>query len=365
MKQLQDRHLLRRALTLPLVGLALVFAVVEARTPFGISDDRDLKEIDLRAWDCLNKLEGTAKTPDGVERNRLKNRSASAVPSSAPAPLDTAGFLKRLANFDAQTKGKRRKELSGAQKQQLDALEKQVVQLTGYLVLAYCGPSESTNCGSVDFHDWHLEVFEKPQEHPPQPGDPTPIICEITPRTQNAIYRDNISIQELTAFFRRTDLEMEPTGHKAQKIRLTGYLLWDDDHNGSNDVGTTIKRVGANKYHNPWRSTAWELHPVFKIERADTPTAQSPATPMTPSEPALEKTPVAAGAPVSVAAPRVAPTPPQFVTVLQPVKIKIPYGETTLPRGTKLPIVSRGGQNVVVRYMDGIYALPISSTDLR
>ena len=41
-----------------------------------VSQDRDLKELDLKQWDCLNRPEGTGKTPDGVARNRLKNRSA-------------------------------------------------------------------------------------------------------------------------------------------------------------------------------------------------------------------------------------------------------------------------------------------------
>jgi hypothetical protein len=45
-------------------------------------------------------------------------------------------------------------------------------------------------------------------------------------------------------------------GHKAQKIRVTGYLLWDDDHNGSADVGSTIQYFGSNGFHHPWRSTA-------------------------------------------------------------------------------------------------------------
>ena len=30
--------------------------------------------IDLKSWDCRDRSEGTAKTPDGVERNGLKNR---------------------------------------------------------------------------------------------------------------------------------------------------------------------------------------------------------------------------------------------------------------------------------------------------
>jgi hypothetical protein len=46
------------------------------------------------------------------------------------------------------------------------------------------------------------------------------------------------------------------------------------------------------------------------------------------------------------------------------VKIKILYGETVIPAGTKLRIISRSGQTVTVSYLDGAYAIPISSTDL-
>jgi hypothetical protein len=58
-------------------------------------------------------------------------------------------------------------------------------------------------------------------------------------------------------------------------------------------------------------------------------------------------------------------TVPQFVTLIQPVRIKIPYGETVLPRGLKLPIISRDPQTVTVKYLDGTQAIPIASTDLR
>jgi len=47
---------------------------------------------------------------------------------------------------------------------------------------------------------------------------------------------------------------------------VTGYLLWDDEHNGSADVGSTIQYFSSNGFHYPWRSTAWEIHPVMKIE---------------------------------------------------------------------------------------------------
>jgi hypothetical protein len=329
-----------------------------------ISDDRDLKELDLKAWPCLNRLEGSARTPDGVERNRLKNRSAPANLPVTSESLDTAAFLKRVADFDVKTKGKRRKDLTRAEKEELDPLEKQIVQFTGYLVATYCGPPETTNCASVDFHDWHLELFEKPQDHPPQPGDPTPVICEITPRTQSAIYRDNIRIQELTAFFRRPDLTYESTGHKAQKIRVTGYLLWDDEHNGRADVGTTIRYIAANRFHQPWRSTAWEIHPAFKIERADAITTLTPTLPPSSPRSSPESTALPSPTPQPTAlAP--SPTPQQFVTVMQPVKIKIPYGQTVLPGGAKLPVVSRNLQTVTVKYMGGTYVIPIASTDLQ
>lgn len=45
------------------------------------------------------------------------------------------------------------------------------------------------------------------------------------------------------------------------------------------------------------------------------------------------------------------------------MKIKIPYGETVLQRGTRLPILSQGATTVTIRYLDGTYTIPIGSTD--
>jgi hypothetical protein len=242
---------------------------IAAKPREAISEDRELKKINLAAWECRDHPEGIFKTPQDAERNRLKNRASANLTGVNVPALDTRSFLQHVAQFEAQVKRKRRKDLTRAQRRQLQPLEKQIVSLTGYLVIAYPGPPESTNCGTKDFHDWHLELFEKPLDHAPRIGDPTPIICEITPRTQNAIFRDNIRIQSLAAFVRAPDWTEEPTHHAARKIRLTGYLLWDDEHNGTADIGTTIRSIGANKYHHPWRSTPWEIHPVLKIEALD------------------------------------------------------------------------------------------------
>src|SRR6266498_786119 len=234
--------------------------------PIG-TEDTDLRDLDVTGWDCANQFEGTAQSQDAKDRNRMKNwwppGDLSAFPVDA---LDTAGFLKKVAACDASLQSLRRGELTEDQKTEFDNYENQIVSLTGWLVLEYPGPPETTNCGSPIFHDWHLEIFESPSDHAPQVGDPTPIICEITPRTEQRIFRDGVQLQSLAGFFRVPDVSYQATGHDACKVRVTGYLLWDDEHNGSADVGSTIQYFSNNGFHHPWRSTAWEIHPVIKIE---------------------------------------------------------------------------------------------------
>jgi hypothetical protein len=248
-------------------SFCLALVVTFASLVTSETEDLELRDLDVAGWDCLDRAEGTANTAGDIERNRMKNRSHDDL--SGLTSVESAAFLKKVGEYDSRIQGKRRDELTVAQKEQLDSYEKQIVSLTGWLVLAYAGPPESTNCGSPTFHDWHLEIVEDPSDHPPRIGDPTPIICEITPRTERAIYRDNIRIQSLTEFLQLQDKTFQPTGHNAHKIRVTGYLLWDDEHNGSADVGTIIQSIGSDKFHHPWRATAWEIHPVLKIEVID------------------------------------------------------------------------------------------------
>jgi len=56
---------------------------------------------------------------------------------------------------------------------------------------------------------------------------------------------------------------------------------------------------------------------------------------------------------------------PEFVTLTEPVKIKITYGEAVLPRGLKLPVLSRNGQTVTVKYLQETPTIPVSATDLK
>jgi hypothetical protein len=107
-------------------------------------------------------------------------------------------------------------------------------------------------------------------------------------------------------------------------------------------------------------SKASDHYPVtcdFTIQATTAP--QVAAIPRSPSAPAappqITKLPQSAPAPAA----------PQFVRLTEPVKIKIPYGETVLPRGLALALVSRDAQTVTVQYLNGTQRIPITSTDLR
>ena len=54
---------------------------------------------------------------------------------------------------------------------------------------------------------------------------------------RTGIYRDKVRIQSVAEFLRLPDMNYQVIGHDACKVRVTGYLLWDDGHNGSAHVG--------------------------------------------------------------------------------------------------------------------------------
>jgi hypothetical protein len=330
----------------------ICFAAIGLAT-CALADPLEIRDVPVSGWPCLNQPSGTAKTPDGVERNAMKNRAPVNLSGARIESLDTTGFLRKVAAYDAELRAQRRTQLSAASKQLLEGYEKQLVSVTGYLVLAYPGPPETCNCGDANMHDWHLEVFEKPADHGPEVGDPTPIICEITPRTEQLVYRSGVRLQSLAGFFRAGKQDTS-TGHAPQRVKVTGFLMWDDEHNGSADIGGYVQYfTPGNGFHHPWRSTAWEIHPVISIQALPSSTVPESTVPP-PARPD-----VAASIP---------PNPPsskgpEMVTITVPTKIKVPYGETVLPRGARVEVVSTTASTVTIRYLGSVYTIPISSTN--
>jgi len=251
------------------IRLIILFAAGLISRGTGFAQDNELRELDVSHWSCVNKPAGTATQPDERERNVMKNRSFVRDLPANREQLDVASFLKKVAAYDATLKATRRADLDQPRKDQLGGFESQIVSLTGWLNLAYSSKAESANCGDATFHDWHLEVFRQPLDHPPRIDDATPIICEVTPRTEKPIYDQGIRLLALAGFIRLLDNSFQPTNHPSRKIRITGYLMWDDLHNDPEAVGAKVKMIGGDKLHHPWRATAWEIHPILEVEMAE------------------------------------------------------------------------------------------------
>jgi hypothetical protein len=252
-----------------LIRLIILIPAALVSRGIGFAEDTELRDLDVSHWSCFNKPAGTATQPDERERNLMKNRKpVRALPPNVEQ-LDIPSFLRKVAGYDATLKATRRADLDQSRKEQLRDFENQIVSLTGWLNLAYSSKAESANCGDAMRHDWHLEIFAQPLDHPPRTGDATPIICEVTPRTEKPLYDQGIRLLALAGFMRLLDNSFQPTGHPARKVRVTGYLMWDDLHNDPEAVGPKVKLIGGNKLHHPWRATAWEVHPILRIEMAE------------------------------------------------------------------------------------------------
>lgn len=226
--------------------------------------DLELRDLDVSRWACLPKSAGNARNASEAERNKSKNREAPRKRKATD--LEVRSFLELAHDIDRQLgRARHRSELTDQARMKVAQLENEVVTVTGWLVWFYPGPGESTNCGDLYYHDWHLELLEESLDHAPGVGDPTALICEITPRTEADLYRRGIRLQNLAAYIRLEDNSAQATGHAAHRIRVTGFMMWDDAHNNRNEVGPMITGIDALGLGHPWRRTAWELHPIWDI----------------------------------------------------------------------------------------------------
>jgi hypothetical protein len=69
----------------------------------------------------------------------------------------------------------------------------------------------------------------------------------------------------------------------------------------------------------------------------------------------------AAPPPAQVPNTSTSPASPRFVVLTQPVRVKIAYGETVLPAGMKLPVLSSDTTSVRVNYMGELQTIPIGA----
>ncbi len=128
-------------------------------------------------------------------------------------------------------------------------------------------------------------------------------------------------------------------------VTVIGKAFYDIDHDGGDEDSNERGKNSA--------VAIWEIHPVMEIRLGNQTIASPPSTETAPA-------PTAASSPVLPNESK--PAPQSFVRITKPVAIQIPYGTTIIPRGMKLPVISRTDTTVRVRYENAVYDIPISST---
>ena len=168
---------------------------------------------------------GAAVTPGGREFARLKNRAA--VPK--PEEFDGGVSLEALLR-PGEDRGRWSESRAGG--------------IEGYVVEVVQGGIEAANCYSYRERDVHIHVA-------PRPGAPRAewMVVEVTPRARRRAAESGID-------WSANALRSELVG---KRCRFEGWLLFDREH--ADESEHTAPGARGN-----WRGTAWELHPVTRIE---------------------------------------------------------------------------------------------------
>jgi hypothetical protein len=161
---------------------------------------------------------GLALTGQRREFQQLKNRTA--LP--AESDFDTRVTLERLLQPGPD---------------QSRWANSRAARVEGYLVSISSGPLEAANCFCR--RDIHIMLAAR-RDAPPREQ----VVLEVTPRI------------ETTKEWSLEKLQQELTG---RRVRFEGWLFFDALHAGESE-NTAPGRV------NNWRATAWEFHPITKIE---------------------------------------------------------------------------------------------------
>lgn len=175
-------------------------------------------------------FQGCPPTGDGgdTQLNTLKNRIDDGVNGSFN---DVA--LSTLLSLDyPQDVGRTmRKNWTQADQSAVSKYEGVAVRTTGYILAVKHEGTESTNCHAVDYRDFHVWLAESASD-----SKAKALVVEVTPRVRDQ--RSGWDDQTLS-------------GLKGQQVRISGWLLFDQEH--PEQLGQT-------------RATLWEIHPIIHIE---------------------------------------------------------------------------------------------------
>ena len=186
-------------------------------------------------------------TPGGRHEsaNRLKNRVVSRCSFRAM----TVEQVRRLKGLPSDVRALPAKD---PRRVYLKALESRPVVVEGFIGMVKRGGSESTNCGSSTRKDLHIDMTAVSTD--PKSNRDEHVVVEVTPWFSETFTGWTSAALGQFASYRGG---YSGTNHGTPtKARIYGWLYFDNPHASDGSVGT-------------WRGTAWEVHPVTRIEVLD------------------------------------------------------------------------------------------------
>ena len=176
--------------------------------------------------------------PAYIQKNRLK------VPC-AYTPVTVADMLA----LQKLPKAVRALPDSDPDVQYLHDTESKAVMLEGFLAMTKDGGVEGVNCKSSTRLDTHMEIVDNDTEDP-RNNRPRHVVTEVTPWFHDVVPEwSTNALGQLASYvggYGASTAKNPPT-----KVRIYGYLFFDEAHASGADS---------------WRGTAWEIHPITKIE---------------------------------------------------------------------------------------------------
>jgi hypothetical protein len=168
---------------------------------------------------------GAAVTPARRAFLRLKNREGAPRPEDFDAGVSLEALLR-----PGEDRGRWSESRAG--------------RVEGYVVEVVEGGMEAANCFSHRERDLHIHVAARP-DAPRREW----LVAEVTPRTRRQASGRGLD-------WSADALRKELVG---RRCRFEGWLLFDREH--ADEAENTAPGARGN-----WRGTAWELHPVTRIE---------------------------------------------------------------------------------------------------
>ncbi len=166
---------------------------------------------------------GIAFTKERRDLHRLKNRTALPQPSDFDERV-TITSLSQSGNDSARWSTSR------------------AARIEGYVVSVAAARTELANC--YWGRDTHIHIATRPNAPPREH-----VVVETTPRMKDWARTQGWDWSEET-------LKRQLLG---RLVRFEGWLLFDSGH------AMESENIAPGTQHN-WRATAWEIHPVTKLE---------------------------------------------------------------------------------------------------